>query len=275
MDKQTVVKSNAVIEASYRLDPCEFHVLHACLAQIDSTVELKELAEFTLHAADYAKLTGVSRNRAYDALKEASAKLLQRRVSIKDSSSPESKNDYLVTLWVYAIKYRESTASITLCFSPYILPYLTQLKGKYTQYELQNVSKMKSIYAIRLYEWLMQWKTTRTLEISLDEYRQRLQVVSKYASIKDLKLYTLKPALKGINEISDIIVEFDQKKSGRIVTHFVFTWEYKKPKKIKKKTSPKKLITPEEYANIHPRKTQGKTRAEVISMIKEDYVTPK
>ncbi len=270
MDKEIVVKSNVVIEASYRLSPCEFHVLHACLAQIDSTIALKEQSEFTLHATDYAKLTGVSRNRAYDALKEASKKLIERKVLIKDPTSPESKDDYLVTLWVYAIKYKEKTASITLCFSPYILPYLTQLRGRYTQYELHNVSKMKSIYAIRLYEWLMQWKTKHLLEISLDEYRGRLQVESKYPSIKDLKLYTLKPALKGINETSDIIVKFAQKKLGRIVTNFVFTWEYKNPQKPKKKTSPKKLITPQEYASLHPRKTRGKTLTEVISMIKDD-----
>jgi len=116
----------------------------------------------------------------------------------------------------------------------------------------------------------MQWKTKHLLEIPLDEYRERLQVESKYPSIKDLKLYTLKPALKGINETSDIIVKFDQKKLGRIVTHFVFTWVYKNPQKPKKKISPKKLITPQEYASLHPEKTRGKTLTEVTSMIKDD-----
>jgi len=148
MSKEIVVKSNAVIEASYRLSPCEFHVLHACLAQIDSTIVLKEQSEFTLHATDYAKLTGVSRNRAYDALKEASKKLIERKVVIKDPTSLKSKDDYLVTLWVYAIKYKETTASITLCFSPYILPYLTQLRGRYTQYELHIEDEINLCYPL-------------------------------------------------------------------------------------------------------------------------------
>jgi len=265
-----VIKSNQVIEASYQLTATEHHVLHGCIAQIDSEIELQQVTEFTLYASDYATLRNITVSAAYKELKNASQKLLKRIVRIRDPVNPESKGDYLATHWVAGIKYMQSKGSITLCFSPYILPYLSQIQNNYTRYELQNVSLMGSIYAIRLYEWLMQWRTTRTLDIPLDEYRRRLQVQSKYPSIKDLKLYTLKPALKGINEVSDIIVEWHQKKSGRIVTHFVFTWKYKKPQKIKKKPLTKKRITPEEYAKLYPEKTKGKTYAEVISMIIND-----
>ena len=268
--KIVVVKSNQVIEASYQLTAIEHHVLHACIAQIDSKIELQQITEFTLYASDYATLRSITVSAAYKELKKASQKLLKRIVCIRDPINPESKGDYLATHWVAGIKYMQSKGSITLCFSPYILPYLSQIQNNYTQYELQNVSLMGSIYAIRLYEWLMQWKTTRTLEMPLNEYRRRLQVESKYPSIKDLKLYTLTPALKGINDVSDITVEWNQKKSGRIITHFIFTWEYKKSKEIKNKTLPKKPLTPEEYVNLHPRKTHGKTRTEVMAMIKDD-----
>jgi len=268
-DNQIVVKSNDVIEASYSLDSVEYHVLHACIAQIDSTTDLDTKTKFDLHVQDYAKLTGTSTNKAYTRLQEAAAKLFDRKVYIRNANSIR-QNDYLVTRWISGIRYVQEKGKITLTFSPDILPYLSQLQSNFTKYELQNVSKMRSIYAIRLYEWLMQWRTSQCLDVSLDDYRHRLRIVDKYPSIKDLKLYTLKPALKGINETSDIIVEFTQKKRGRTITNFIFTWEYKKPQNTNKKISQKKSITPEEYSDLHPRKTHGKTRAEVISMIKND-----
>ncbi len=260
INEQIVIESNAVIEASYSLDTIEYNVLHACIAQIDSSKKIGVKPRFVLHATDYAMLTGTSKNEAYARLKEAASRLFERKVYIHDAN-PKRQNDYLVTRWVSGIRYVASTGTISLTFAPDILPYLSQIKSNFTKYELANVSKMRSIYAIRLYEWLMQWRTTQSLQISLVDYRQRLGVNHKYRSIKDLKFRTLKPALKWINDTSDITVHFDQIKSGRTVTHFVFSWAYKE----------KKSITPEEYANLHPRRTQGKTRAEVISMMKDDY----
>ncbi len=262
---QIVVKSNDVIEASYNLDAIEYHVLHACIAQVDSMANLQKHAKFELHAQDYAKLTGTSTNKAYACLKEAALKLFDRKVNI---CIDRKKGDHLVTRWISGIRYVQEKGKITLTFAPDILPYLSQLESNFTQYELQNVSKMRSIYAIRLYEWLIQWRTSKRLDVSLDDYRHRLRIVDKYPSIKDLKLKTLKPALKGINDTSDITVYFDQKKSGRTVTHFIFTWTYKQ-QKSNKKTS-EKPITPEEYAKLYPKKTKGKTHAEVISMIIND-----
>jgi len=260
---QIVVKSNDVIEASYNLDTVEYHVLHACIAQIDSMADLQKNAKFELHVQDYAKLTGTSTNKAYARLKEAALKLFDRKVYI---CIDRKKNDFLVTRWISGIRYVQANGKIILTFAQDILPYLSQLESNFTQYELQNVSKMRSVYAIRLYEWLIQWRTSQRLEVSLDDYRHRLRIVDKYPSIKDLKLKTLKPAIKGINETSDITVHFDQKKSGRTVTHFIFTWTYKL-KTIDEKTA-KKPRTPEEYAKLYPTKTRGKTRDEVFRMMR-------
>ncbi len=261
---QIVVKSNDVIEASYNLDAVEYHVLHACIAQIDSMTDLQKNAKFELHVQDYAKLTGSSTNKAYARLKEAAIKLFDRKVYI---CVDHKKNDFLVTRWISGIRYVQTKGKITLTFSQDILPYLSQLDSNFTKYELQNVSKMRSVYAIRLYEWLMQWRTLQYLNVSLDDYRHRLRIVDKYPSIKDLKLKTLKPAIKGINDTSDITVNFDQQKSGRTVTNFIFTWTYKQ-QKFNKKTS-KKPTTPDEYAALYPIKTRGKTRDEVFKMMHE------
>jgi len=263
--EKIVVKSNAVIEASYNLDTIEYNVLHACIAQIGSTEKIGERTKFVLHATDYAMLTGTSKNEAYARLKEAASRLFERKIYLHDANR---QSDYLVTRWVSGIRYIASTGTISLTFAPDILPYLSQIKSNFTKYELANVSKMRSIYAIRLYEWLMQWRTTQSLQISLADYRQRLGVNNKYRSIKDLKFRTLKPALKWINDTSDIIVDWDQKKSGRMVTHFIFNWTYKYQKPCKK--SANKVTTLEAYAALYPEKTKGKSRNEVVKMMNNE-----
>ncbi len=54
-----------------------------------------------------------------------------------------------------------------------MLPYLSELTGRFTFYHINNIGKMSSTYAIRLYELLMQWKTTGKREIEIEWLKTR------------------------------------------------------------------------------------------------------
>jgi plasmid replication initiation protein len=105
-----------------------------------------------------------------------------------------------------------------------MLPYLSELKGQFTRYKLEHIGNMTSIYAIRLYKLLMQWKTTGVREVEIEDI---------YPDMHNLKKRVIDPANKDINIHSNYPVSWTQRKTGRRVTHFIFSFAEKQPAKPK------------------------------------------
>ncbi|MBN6469248.1 replication initiation protein, partial [Escherichia coli] len=72
-----------------------------------------------------------------------------------------------------------------IVFADSIMPYLTQLQGQFTKIVIKNVSTLKSVYSIRLYELLMQFKVIGDRLISIIDFRSMLGFdKKKYATFK-------------------------------------------------------------------------------------------
>ena len=225
----TVCKANKIIEAGYRLTLNEHRVILACIAQVNSTEELLKTDSFELSAKDFAAVYDISENRAYSELQEVAKKLFHRYVIIDNPDPENPKLKRTQTHWISSIDYIPDDGKLVLFFAPKILPYLGQLTGKFTYYKLEHVGRMTSIYAFRLYELLMQWKSTSKREIEIDWLKQQFEIEDKYPSIKDFKKYVIDPAVSDINEHSDYQVAWEQRKTGRRVTHLIFTFAEKQP----------------------------------------------
>jgi plasmid replication initiation protein len=230
----TVYKSNQIIEASYRLSLNEQRVILACIGQVKSAEKLLVTDKFELSAKDFAKLFSISEDRAYSELQSIAKTLYQRSVTIHNPDTSRPKLKKLETRWISSIGYMPEEGKIILCFAQDMLPYLSELKGQFTKYELKHIGDMTSLYGIRVYELLMQWKTTGKREIEIDWLKQQFEIENKYPSIKDLKKYVIDPAVKDINSHSNYQVSWEQRKTGRKVTHLIFEFAEKTEKKITK-----------------------------------------
>ena len=220
----TVCKSNQVVEASYRLSLNEQRVILACIAQVNSQAALLVKDEFELSAKDFAALFSVSEERAYHALVDVAKNLYQRSITIYNPDPKRPKLKKIETRWLSAIGYLPEEGKITLCFAHNMLPYLSELKGQFTRYKLEHIGNMSSVYAIRLYELLMQWKTTGKREVEIAWLKQQFQIEDQYAEMADFKKRVLLPAIEDINQYSDYQVSWTQRKTGRNVTHLIFTF---------------------------------------------------
>jgi plasmid replication initiation protein len=223
----TVCKANQVIEASYRLTLNEQRVVLACIAQIQSDEALLTTAKFELSAKEFAELFSLSEKRAYLALVDVAESLFRRYVVIDQPFSHDRSVTQLKVHWISSIQYKQDMGKIVLCFSQDMLPYLSKLKGQFTRYKLEYIGNMTSVYAIRLYELLMQWKTTGKREVELAWLKKQFQIEEQYAEMADFKKRVLLPAVADINEHSDYKVSWDQRKTGRNVTHLIFTFSEK------------------------------------------------
>jgi plasmid replication initiation protein len=214
-----------VIEAGYQLSLNEQRVILAAIGLVDPRKELLVTDRFELSAKDFCTLFDVSEKNAYKALIDVSERLFSRYVVIQ---KPDANWDKLKTHWISSIRYNKSSGKIAISFASDIIPYLSQLKGSFTRYELKHIGNMTSTYGVRLYELLIQWKNKGGREVEIAWLKKQFQIEDKYNSIKDLKKYVIEPAIKDINTHSNLTVSWEQRKTGRAVTHLIFTFSEKK-----------------------------------------------
>lgn len=229
-----VVKSNHIIEASYRLSLIEQRIILSAITQVKRGATVTDEVLYSVSATDLAQLTGTDIRTTYRDLQDAAERLQNRRVTLilePDGVTIRSKRRR-VTCWVQSIDYIDGEGRIEMRFGKDILPYLTGLQREFTRYALTDVIKMTSAYAVRLYELLAQQPGGRR-EIALSDLRRWLQLEDRYESIKDLKLRVIEPAVEQINEHSPLAVRWDQRKTGRRVTHLVFTYVNKTKAQLK------------------------------------------
>jgi plasmid replication initiation protein len=239
--KLTICKANKVIEAGYRLSLNEQRLILACVGQIDSMKPLAITDRFELTAKEFSKLYGVTEDKVYQTLKEVSEQLFERYVIIDNPDPDEPTLKYTKTRWVSSIDYIPEKGKIALYFAARMLPYLSLLQGQFTQYKLEHIGKMTSIYAIRLYELLMQWQNVGKREVELTWLKQQFELDESYGRMDNFKARVLDPAVKDINTHSNYQISWTQRKTGRNVTHLMFTF-FEKPQPQAKPKIKEKMI---------------------------------
>ena len=250
--KELVVKDNALMNASYNLDLVEQRlILLAIVEARESGRGINANDPLTVHAESYINHFSVHRNTAYQALKDACKDLFARQFSYQEQRPKGVAN--ITSRWVSQIAYVDNSATVELIFAPAIIPLVTRLEEQFTSYELKQVSGLSSAYAIRLYEVLIAWRSTgKTPVIELSDFRQKLGVLeAEYKRMYDFKKYVLDPAIKQINEHTDITVKVEQHKKGRTISGFSFKFKQKQQPKIEKPVDPKRdPNTPDFFINM-------------------------
>lgn len=228
MSQNQIYKSNALIEASYRLTPAEQRIMLCCISKVRRDQHITDDVMYKVSASDYAKLVGTDSHSIYKEIADAALRLKRREVWLHERPNGEGKySRTLVTGWVQSIAYVRSEGYVELRFTKDMLPYLTQLTEQFTRYALEDIAKMTSSHAIRLYELLCQWNSIGRREISIEWLRELFQLDGKYPFLRDFKRRVIEIAVDQVNSYSPLWVEWEQKKSGRRVTHLVFTFGVK------------------------------------------------
>ena len=223
-----VVKSNNLIQAGYTLSLVEQRLILLAIVEARETkLGISADAYLTVHASTYANQFGVTIGAAYVALSQAVDTLFERQVTFYDKDEKTGKVRRNKTRWVSKIGYVESAANVQLIFAPDIVPEITRLESNFTKYDLQQVAGLKSAYAVRLYELLIQWRPIgRTPVFSMQIFREQLGLhPDEYLRIHHLKARVLDLAVNQINTHTDLTVRYEQHKSGRKITGFSFEFK--------------------------------------------------
>lgn len=228
---EKVVKTHRLNMAIQNLSLAEIRLMQ--LAIIDARETGKGIDTVTpleIHASRYAQAFDVTRQTAYTILKDAELNLFRRYFTFLD----EMDNKPVRSHWISQAKYRDEEACIEIMLTPAVVKEITRIDAKkaknlFTQYALEQISTMRSVYSVRLYELLVQWKKRGSVTFDLDIFRGQLGLEKDdYVVIGDFKKRVLDHAVKEINEKSDIKVSYTNVKKGRKVAGFDFKIQAKK-----------------------------------------------
>ena len=145
---EIVVKSNRLVEASYRLDLAEQRIILFSIVEARKTGKGLNATDFvTIRAVDYAEHFGIPAKQAYEQIKQAAKTLFKRYVILHDTYSKSGVARTTEVRWLSAASYIDGEGTIQLQFSGLMVPYITRLEAEFTRYRLEKIANMTSAYA--------------------------------------------------------------------------------------------------------------------------------
>jgi len=223
MQNELVTKSNYLVEAGYKLSFNEQRLILFAISRLDGRKPIAKDNDFIITASEFSASFGMPIKQAYEALEEAASRLYERDIKSFDKDAKMRER----FRWVDCVKYWDGDAKVTLSFSNRIIPYLTKLHQQFTSYEIKQISKLRTAYSIRFYELLAQFLKTGERYITLEKLRNLLELQNEYARFFNLKTRVIDPSIKDINETTNITVDWDVIKKGKVIIGLVFIFQEK------------------------------------------------
>lgn len=217
-----VTQDNRIIEACYTMTLNEKRLLMLGISQLDSQQFTLDKIRFEVSSERWLEYFGDK--NAWQSMKRAAEKLATRTVKL------HPKTGHIKTLsWFDMVDYFEAEGRIVVEFGRNISSNLIALYSNFTRIRLFAITNFTSIHSIRLYELLSQFRTTGIRRMAIEDFRFAMDCVEKYKDTRKLNARVLQPALREINEKSDLVCKVQNTKQGRKITHIKFLFSERLP----------------------------------------------
>lgn len=161
-------------------------------------------------------------------LKEVCKHLIQRSVVI------EGENGERIYYALFGRIRYQPRDGLRIKFNDDMRPLILDILESgysYTKVSMKQIFQLSSAYAMRLLELMLQYRGMMrdkkiVRQMALDELRFRLDVQEgTYPAIKDFKRRVLDAPIREINEKTQYRISYENVKTGRKVTGFIFTMD--------------------------------------------------
>jgi plasmid replication initiation protein len=242
-DKElSVIKSNEIIEARYRLDVLEQKFILYMVSLINP--EDTDFKHLNVKVADFEQVMNVNGSKwgnIYTAVREIIMGLNEKPLQIVKEDGTK-----VIINWISSAEIKPRTGVINFEFSERLKPYLLQLKSRFTHYKLNNILRLNSAYSIRMYEFLKSHQYKGGVCYGVEELKTILGVSDKYDDYRDFKKRVLNTAQQELTLKSDICFDYTEERENRRIVRLDFkvyenpeTPDYINPNKNKRKTKEK------------------------------------
>ena len=145
LQAKQIIISNAITRAAQGISLVEKRILFSALGKMQGSLEVK-------YPLKYADTFEVDVDTAYLQLKNSVRNFRKRYIALDETL--RSDNTSWEINWVSYIKYSKQQAFVAIKFNSDIVPYLFNLQGHFTKYQLKQACALRSIYSWRMLELL-------------------------------------------------------------------------------------------------------------------------
>lgn len=228
--KKLITKSNALIEASYRLSLNEMRIILYGISLINPIKPVFPL-NYRIDIKRFADLFNISHNDIYTDLKE----VVLTKFWERDFSYINEQGKTVVLRWLTKVVYEDKSGHLEIRIHEDLQPFLHQLEGNFTHYYIEQISNFKSVYSVRIYELcIMKYNYYKTIadnknkelitfQIPIEELKKQLELSTSYNRFTNFKTRVLETSKKEINRYSDMKIDYEiHKENGRSPSDIIF-----------------------------------------------------
>ena len=217
LDDECIKLSNALTRAAQMLSLNELRLIYLAVKKIPAGITAAQYLSnpsITITAAEFRARYGMTQDAAQKALKSSAKGLYERSVIWHLGDESETW-----TRWIWSrTKYQNGSVSIK--FTPDILPHLVKLQSHFTLLELNYVGAFKSANTVRLYHILKSWQSYGGKTLFIEDLHHQLD--SNATCIKDFgqfRRHVLESSIAEINGLTGLSVSYTPIKGaqGRVV----------------------------------------------------------
>lgn len=230
-----IAQHNDLIESFPEMSKNSLKLFELMVSRLDST---KEQREIKIRKDAIFKIIGKKSHHRNDTLRNVLKELQKSALFHLKAATPDSREAIISP--ISKVEWREKDGYINVVFSPEILPYITLLKGQFTQYQLPNIIQLNSKHSIALYKLLVENNNAYEYYINkgnrshsqlysysnpiipVSELRRMTNTKDKYKKFATFRRFVLEKAIEEINTKTDIFVTYDKIHSGRYITDIQF-----------------------------------------------------
>ncbi|MCT4415508.1 RepB family plasmid replication initiator protein [Lactococcus cremoris] len=246
IEKRKIVEHNDLITSVAKMDKVPLKIFELAVSLIDTDNPPKNNTIY-LSKTELFAFFKVDDSNKHSRFKEAIMTLHQQSVfEIREMNVHKNKFEYRVISPLEETTWNDYNDIISMTFTKSIMPYLIELKTKFTQYALSDLVDLNSKYSIILYKWLSmnynqyehysvkggrrteQVEAYRNPSISIQELRTMTDTIKTYKKFSMFEIRVLKESLAEINAHTHFKVSYEKVKAGRSIDSIVFHIEKKR-----------------------------------------------
>lgn len=223
--KGAAVQDNALLRSAYTMTLLEKRLLMLAISKVDhhNAPARGQPIQVEVTPEEWARIYRA--NNPWVDLNKAADMLLSRVVTIYPTNMNKRVRKKRMN-WTDSCEYYDHKVIIRFGYS--LSLELAGMIDDFAQADLLDVAKLDSMYAVRLYEMLKQFPDTGWMTITVDEFRQAMDLGNKYPRFSELNKRVVMAAVDGIKrKIPEmgLSVEHVKKKGSRAVTSLKFKFK--------------------------------------------------
>jgi plasmid replication initiation protein len=201
---ELVVMKNPIITSKLNFSPLQVQIMLEMVAKIHPADE--NFNEVKIVVKDLADKLGMDYANVYEHI-EVAAKGMNTWIRIKEDDG----SDYTELVFLTKVKYWKRKGHVELKFHEDLKPYLLQIKeSKFFSYHIEATRHLKNYAFIKLYWFLVSWKSAKTKSILLKSLKELMEFENQYTQFPDFRKRVLQPARQAFIKYGEIYFDFEE-----------------------------------------------------------------